>query len=136
MRFGFPAKYQIVVNVGLQEKFLTDVVRQTLSELGWEYWVADRLTDETPSVNSFLAIEYWWFWDFWSTSRRLQIDILSGGRLVLEASSLDQFELFDWGANRRIVDKFMRRFRTVLTRPPPPETTSPELDEIRFRKPQ
>jgi hypothetical protein len=103
MSFGFPASYETEIEVTAPGQAIREAIGATLDLLGWDFSVDEGTNLFTARVrmsgNS-------WGQDFViSLANEPEIRIRSSCKLC---------QLFDWGANKRNVDRFLEIFSARL----------------------
>lgn len=96
MTFGFPARFARSSSSQLQYDELVGLIKTALNELGWSYEFASRseLRARTSPVRIFGEV--------------LKIEILPDG-IDIESRCGLPTQCFDWGANKRNVQRFIAK---------------------------
>jgi len=97
MTFGFPAFHESTRKFGLRSSVLAAAVENTLSGLGWQF---KRGTAGTQ----FDARSGWSIWSY--AGERISIDIGRDGSILVRSECTSPIQCFDYGKNRRNVEKF------------------------------
>ena len=98
MAIGLPASYTGSADLGGSRQAAREVIRSVMGLLGWEYSElhADLFIAKIPVSGS-------------SWGERITVTLESPGRVVIKSSCLD-FQVFDWGKNKKNVNDFLQRY--------------------------
>ena len=105
MAFGFPASYETEIEVTGSHMEIRDAIENSFELLGWEFSSDDTRSFFTARVPPSLTS-----WrEFFTVS-------LAKQPLITLGSKCWQFQLFDWGKNKRNVELFLEIFPARLSR--------------------
>ena len=105
MAFGFPAKYSETVEYpGATRDAVRNAAAYAFDILGWEY-VESSSGDFV--VRTGINLNSW--------GERFTVSLLEPGCVMVESRCLF-FQVFDWGDNKRSVERFLAHFEGRLTR--------------------
>jgi hypothetical protein len=104
MALGFPAYHEEDQQFEHSAEELLDAVEEALDALGWSFSYKGRGLFGTTTPISF-----------WSWGERIQIEVGRQGDVWVRSECALPTQCFDWGKNRRNVNKFLDQLETVLS---------------------
>jgi hypothetical protein len=113
MTFGFPAQFSDNRSFSHSQVELSAMVKSALDNLGWQYKV---LSEDEFRVDVAMSPLSW--------GEKLKIMILPGGMLQIESKCAYPLQCFDWGKNKKNVEKLfaeIKQFKGLMaiTEEPP-----------------
>ena len=96
MAFGFPANYQLIVSDVPAGTDLKRSVGSALSRIGWN----PKLEKNTYSASTTLSMA--------SFGEKFTVEIMPNKSLKIRSRCSLPFQWFDWGKNKKNVDRFMQ----------------------------
>lgn len=104
MSFGFPASYETEIEVTAPRQAIREAIGATLELLGWDFSVDEGTDLFTAQVRMSLNS---WGQDF--------VISLAYEPSIRIRSSCKLWQVFDWGANKRNVERFLKIFWARLS---------------------
>ena len=103
MAFGFPASYETEIEVTGSRANIREAISRTFELFGWDFSTDEGANFFTARVPPGLS----------SFSEKFTVSLAEEPTITI--TSRCWIALFDWGKNRRNVEKFIEAFHTRLT---------------------
>jgi hypothetical protein len=103
MTFGFPAYHAAAQRVDRPRRDVLRAARAALHDLGWRWMDSDRgVFMAAVGVN------------FWSCGEQVTVVVADDGEVLVRSQCNLPTQCFDWGKNRRNVNRFLDAIERVL----------------------
>jgi hypothetical protein len=103
MAFGFPAYHTEILYKIPRRIDLREYVFKTLARIGWEAHYVSRHT-----ISASVGVS------FWSWGENITIEIHPDGPMSVTSSCTLPTQCFDWGKNKKNVNKFITELRKLM----------------------
>src|SRR5882724_2630206 len=110
MSFGFPAYSNGSQTFQVSQHQLIEITAKALKQLGWRH--------SNPFPNSFLVHNTV---NIWSWGKKIRIDIADEGTVSVSSKCAVVTQCFDWGKNKRNVEKFFEKLAQIMAAYPAPQ---------------
>ena len=105
MTFGFPAYHESARKFDMRSSVLAAAVENTLRDLGWQF-------TRGAAGTHFDVRSGWSIWSYWG--EKIRIDIGPGGNMLVRSECASPLQCFDYGRNRKNVERFFDRLSQSL----------------------
>jgi hypothetical protein len=118
MTFGFPAYHEIEKRFKRPRPDLVRAAKRAVNSLGWKLSNSDK-----ASLTASTSVS------FWSWGEKLTVEVEDDGTVVIRSQCSLPTQCFDWGKNKKNVQRFLDEFRKELAADEPNEPGPRRRDE-------